>query len=51
MREKEHQLLHIRLPKIWIKMMDEDAARQFITRTQWIKNALKAHCLRTPKGQ
>jgi len=49
MNKKECQFVHIRLPKIWIKIMDENAHRQFITRTQLVKNVLKNYCLRSDK--
>ncbi|MFA5130649.1 MAG: hypothetical protein WC477_07125 [Patescibacteria group bacterium] len=44
---KKNKLVNVtfRLPEKWIKMIDEDARRQYTTRTQIIKNWLKDKCL------
>jgi predicted GIY-YIG superfamily endonuclease len=38
------------LPKSWLKLIDEDAARQVTNRSQIIRSRLQDSCLRTPAG-
>jgi metal-responsive CopG/Arc/MetJ family transcriptional regulator len=41
----------VNVPEPWLNMIDERATREFVTRSQAIKYALRAYCFPRSKGK